>query len=129
MPKSTKDASYSQQHVQERALERYALTLLADDYRKLNEAVQRARSSEGESNAAVTESAESELEPSPAPGAMTLLNEEGDEQIWGVGWGGQTLVCVWSTSLGRVTTLLPEGTVVTRRKGTGTKTKKGKGKK
>ncbi|KAJ7854332.1 hypothetical protein B0H14DRAFT_3449739 [Mycena olivaceomarginata] len=84
-------ASYSQQHVQERALERYALTLLADDYRKLNEAVQRARSSEGESNAAVTESAESELEPSPAPGAMTLLNEEGDEQIWGVGWGGQTL--------------------------------------
>ncbi|KAJ7902893.1 hypothetical protein B0H14DRAFT_3851795 [Mycena olivaceomarginata] len=91
--------------------------------------MQRARSSEGESNTAVTESAESELEPSPAPGAMALLNEEGDEQIWGVGWGGQTLVCVWSTSLGRVTTLLPEGTVVTRRKGTGTKTKKGKGKK
>ncbi|KAJ7301839.1 hypothetical protein DFH08DRAFT_1090048 [Mycena albidolilacea] len=99
MPKSTKDASYSQQHVQERALERYALTLLADDYRKLNEAVQRARSSEGEPNAAVTESAESELEPSPAPGAMALLNEEGDEQIWGVGWRGQTLVCVWSRNL------------------------------
>ncbi|KAJ7302323.1 hypothetical protein DFH08DRAFT_977898 [Mycena albidolilacea] len=72
MPKSAKDASYSQQHVQERALERYALTLLADDYGKLNEAVQRARSSEGESNAAVTESAGSELEPSPAPGAMAF---------------------------------------------------------
>ncbi|KAJ7810864.1 hypothetical protein B0H14DRAFT_3880391 [Mycena olivaceomarginata] len=117
MPKSTKDTSYSQQHVQERALERYAFTLLADDYRKLNEAVQRARSSEGEPNAA------------SSAGCHGALNEEGDEHIWGVGWGGRTLVCVWSTSLGRVTTLLPEGTVVTRRKGTGTKTKKGKGKK
>ncbi|KAF7361429.1 hypothetical protein MSAN_01176000 [Mycena sanguinolenta] len=117
-----KDAAYSQQHVQERALERYGLELIADDYRKLNEAVQRARDGEVKVSQELAPPDETE---DPEPGVVTLLNDEGgDEQIWGVGWGGKTLVCVWSISLARVTTLLPEGTVVTRRKGT--KARKGK---
>ncbi|KAK7039452.1 hypothetical protein R3P38DRAFT_2899570 [Favolaschia claudopus] len=118
MPKPTKDAAYSQEHVQERALERYGLELDAEGYKKLNIAVRRARTTLNEES---TVAAGSELPTTDA----TLLNDEGgDEQIWGVGWGSQTLICVWSVSLDRVTTLLPEGTVVTRRKGT--KPRKGK---
>jgi hypothetical protein len=121
MPKSAKDLAYSQQHVQERALERYGLELDADDYHKLNEAVQSARDHPEEEPL-------DRSDPLTTPekiGAVTLLNDEGgDEQIWGVEWASQTLVCVWSSALGRVTTLLPEGTVVTRRKGT--KARRGK---
>ncbi|KAJ7152965.1 hypothetical protein C8R46DRAFT_1042581 [Mycena filopes] len=122
MPKSTKDLAYSEQHVLERALERYSLQLDEDDYRKLNETVQRARVGNVEETPPDAESEDI------VPGGAVLLNDEGgDEQIWGVAWAQTTLVCVWSTSLGRVTTLLPEGTVVTRRKGA--KARKGKGKK
>ncbi|KAF7328855.1 hypothetical protein MVEN_02515100 [Mycena venus] len=126
MPKSIKDAAYSQQHVQERALERYGLELGADDYIMLNDAVQRRANQSGNEplNTLEEPTAPEELE-ATGLGAATMLNDEGgDEQIWGVGWGRQTLICVWSVSLGRVMTLLPEGTVVTRRKGT--KARKGK---
>lgn len=123
MPKSTKDLSYSEQHVLERALERYGLELNTDDYRKLNDVVQRAR--EGEAmppDDKIPDAPEATLNIGKG---VTLLNDEGgDEQIWGVSWASQTLVCVWSKALERVTTLLPEGTVVTRRKGT--KSRKGK---
>ncbi|KAJ7640435.1 hypothetical protein DFH06DRAFT_1215990 [Mycena polygramma] len=130
MPKSTKDLSYSQQHVEERALERYGLELGTDDYLKLNATVQRARNGEEASNVPSTSTTADEpdtlLTAASGRSAVTLLNDEGgDEQIWGVEWADKMLVCVWSTTLERVTTLLPEGTVVTRRKGTKGK-KKGK---
>ncbi|KAJ6558193.1 hypothetical protein B0H19DRAFT_1070738 [Mycena capillaripes] len=127
---STKDLAYSQQHVQERALERYRLELDADDYLILNDAVQRARNEDDSPSTFDTSTSTPEEDgtsPAKGKGAVTLLNDEGDEQIWSVVWATQTLVCVWSISLGRVTTLLPEGTIVTRRKGT--KGRKGKGKK
>nr|GAT58779.1 predicted protein [Mycena chlorophos] len=110
MPKSNKDLSYSQEHVLQRALERYNLELTDDDYASLNQRVLRATQTQSES---------------PEWEAETLLNDEHGEQIWGVVWGTQTLLCVWTISLARVTTLLPEGTTITRRKGgTTQKTKK-----
>lgn len=102
MPKTPKDLAYSQAHVVARAAERYpTLAFTESDYVKLNSKILLGKS-EG----------------------VDLLNEEGDEQIWGVRWDGveqgaeaAVLVCVWSRALGRVTTLLPEGMVVKRKKG------------
>jgi hypothetical protein len=133
MPKSTKDLAYSEQHVFERASERYGLQLSAEDYTRLNDVVRRGDSaapsatiSTSPTDGADGGASANDSSTNDAEGAAALLNEEGDEQIWAVSWAGHTLVCVWNKALGRVTTLLPEGTVVTRRKGAGTKQRKGK---
>ncbi|KAJ6632485.1 hypothetical protein B0H10DRAFT_2206838 [Mycena sp. CBHHK59/15] len=121
---STKDIAYSEEHVLERARERYGLELGAGDYARLNEAVRNVGTTTNEVSQLTPNDAE---QPAPTDEATLPNDEGGGDQIWGVVWAGKTLVCVWSTALRRVTTLLPEGTVVTRRKGTGTR--KGKGKK
>lgn len=106
MPKSLKDDAYSSEHVRERALERYNITLTPDDYTTLVEVINRS------GNVSDTE--------------VQLLNEEGAERIWGARWplGSQgdaatTLVCVWSIALCRITTLLPQRTIVRKKKGAG----------
>ena len=106
MPKPPKDLAYSSQHVRERALERYGVTLTSADYIDLNEIITKS----GEYTTTEAE----------------LLSGEGDERIWGVRWplgshgnAGTTLICVWSTLRCRIATLLPKETVVRKKKGSG----------
>jgi hypothetical protein len=141
MPSTSKSTAYSLDHVTERALERYNIVLTPHDYQKLNEIVQSCQSRPRIASTADTSDGHPDQQMIPL---CRFLGQENTDEFFGVQWprtkahdqpateddairrshdsaksgleDHTELICVWNKTEGRVTTLLPKGTVIRSRR-------------